>query len=237
MKIGIISDTHDQTEICVRAIVILEKETPVVIHCGDFRKLSILKMFQNRRFEFKYVKGNHDSIKTYLDPGATVPADRVLEFTIGKLKFGAYHNTYDEGQRHSKVYESISSGKYDYFLYGHLHFFNVRFPTRELRTVAINPGGMYIDGLYSFAILDLGKREVELLTYYQGSFHSTLKVSLDKGNITYDKKGRHVKEYLRNLEDYFYNKPSLNKQVWSEGDREAWLNRRWNNEFGKIKLK
>ena len=106
-----------------------------------------------------------------------------------------------------------------------------------LKTVAINPGGMYIDGLYSFALLDLEKREVELLTYYQGSFHSTLKVLLDRGEITFDKKGRPVKEFLRSLEDYFYNKPSLNKQVWSEGDREAWLNRRWNNEFRKIKLK
>lgn len=246
MKIGIISDTHDQTDKCEKAIEILEKETRIVIHCGDFEKPEILKMFQNRKFCFKYVKGNHDNSRIRNQTDGTGPLGEVLKFTIEKRNFGAYHNTYDPGQQHTVVYESISSGKYDYFLYGHLHFFNARFPDQELKTVGINPGGMMpveiketsdqMD-LSSFAILDLEKREVQVLTYYQWRFLPTLKVLLDWDRIQFDITFKHVQEYLSNLKRYLDSYQKNYRYKWSEGNGDAWLNRRWKNEFRKIGLK
>jgi len=246
MKIGIISDTHDQTQKCEQAIEILEKETSTVIHCGDFDTFNTWLMFQGKKFKFKYVTGNEENRRAYRNIDGTRPLNRIFQVpelseTIGKVEIGAYHNTYErfEGHSTSIVYEQISSGKYDYFLYGHIHYFNIKFPEENCQTVAINPGSMKpnsIQGtgdevdLSSFAILDLEKREVELWTYNKGCFYSTLIFLLNTCEYQLGDNRQYVVEYLQNLKRYFDSDHRNYKYVWSDGDHNLW----WNNYFRDI---
>jgi len=86
--------------------------------------------------------------------------------TIDGCKFGFCHSTYERGGAHGSdptlIARWCSSGEFDYVLYGHVHYFNLKFPSDPCRTVLLNPGGFYYQNPRTIVILDITSQKVEL---------------------------------------------------------------------------
>ncbi|MFB6203587.1 MAG: metallophosphoesterase [Candidatus Nanohaloarchaea archaeon] len=139
MKIGIVSDTHDNLEKTERIVDFLEDRVEKVIHCGDVVAPFTAELF-DADFDFYAVRGNNDGewklMETVEEFGTYLGQSGEIEFD--GVKFGVYHGTREE------IADAMTrSGKYDYVLRGHTHQKKVR---EHGETVELNPGGIAIEG-------------------------------------------------------------------------------------------
>jgi putative phosphoesterase len=152
MRIGLISDTHNDQARIRRALERLEQEgIGLVIHAGDVTGAKALRLFSG--FDVWIAKGNMDR-----DP-ALAHVSREL-FGPGRLR--DLHKVTLDGARIAVIHSGettvwrslVSSKEYDYVIHGHSH------KPRDERigsTRVINPGalGSTRFRLPTFAILDL----------------------------------------------------------------------------------
>ena len=101
MKIGIISDTHDDVENVQRAIEMFNVErVQYVIHAGDYIFPGIVKEFEKLNSKLIGVLGNNDGekvhlLKIFLDIGGDLKGE-LAEIELDGLRFGVYHGTSKE---------------------------------------------------------------------------------------------------------------------------------------------
>jgi uncharacterized protein len=121
MKIGIISDTHDDIENVQEAIQIFNKNNvEYVIHAGDYIFPGIIKEFTKLDAKLIGVLGNNDGerngiLKSFIDIKGELKGE-IGEIEIERIRFGIYHGTDRE------IKESITrSRKYDILICGHTH--------------------------------------------------------------------------------------------------------------------
>ena len=156
MKIGIISDTHDDIENVQEAIQIFNKsKVDYVIHAGDYIFPGVIKEFKKSNAKLIGVLGNNDGekngiLKSFMDISGELKGE-LGEVELDGLKFGIYHGTDRE------VKENITHSKrYDIFICGHTH---KREPQRSGMikdnedTFVLNPGSAHrksvsISGLF-----------------------------------------------------------------------------------------
>lgn len=139
MKIGIISDTHDQIENIKIMVDRLNKEAvELVIHCGDWVSPFSLRYYENLRCPIKGIFGNNDGDKfRHLERaklyGINVEyQDRFISTEIDGKKIAVFHGDYEE------IIEALlASQMYDAVFHGHNH-------KKEIKTVgktlSVNPG-------------------------------------------------------------------------------------------------
>jgi uncharacterized protein len=64
MKVGVISDTHDQIENILKAVELLNQEkVELVVHCGDWVAPFTLKFYHALKCPIKGIFGNNDGDK------------------------------------------------------------------------------------------------------------------------------------------------------------------------------
>ena len=135
MKIGLISDTHDNIGNILNAVKQFnDRNIDVVLNAGDF--VSPLSVESFNGIKLIGVLGNND----IAIPGLTSAFKKVhgelegeiFESVYDGMKFAVYHGT-SSAQRELP----IKSGKYDVFVYGQTHR-KVRY--NYGRTLVINPG-------------------------------------------------------------------------------------------------
>ena len=121
MRIGIISDTHDDIENVRRAIEIFNAEkVEYVIHAGDYVFPGVILEFKKLNGKLIGVLGNNDGekvhlLKNFLDVGAELKGE-IGEMELDGLRFGIYHGTDKQVKE-----QLISSHKYDVVISGHTH--------------------------------------------------------------------------------------------------------------------
>jgi putative phosphoesterase len=135
MRIGIVSDTHDNQDVAERAVEIFEEDVDAVVHCGDVVAPFTAALF-DREFDFYAVRGNND--------GEWALANAVEEFgtylgEMGELTFDGRAFAVYHGTSGAIVDALVDCGAYDYVLHGHTH---VRETEEREGTVRINPGGI-----------------------------------------------------------------------------------------------
>ncbi len=139
MKIGVISDTHDQVENILKAVDILNTEkVELVIHCGDWVAPFTLAFYKNLKAPIKGVFGNNDGDR-FLHPDrarkfgiAIEYEERVLSLTLDERKIFVYHGDYGEVTQ-----ALLLCGKYDAVFHGHTH---QRVNEYVGKTLSLNPG-------------------------------------------------------------------------------------------------
>lgn len=161
MRIGVISDTHDNLRTLERALDILEaEEISTLLHCGDLCAPAIVKALAG--FDTWIARGNmdrHPELKPVVEEviGVGRLADR-HRLTLGGQSVVMIH-----GHRESELRRMINAGEYAYVFHGHTH------RQRDHRigpTRVINPGAL--GGMRwqrrSFCILDLA---ADALTFFE----------------------------------------------------------------------
>ncbi|MCU0521562.1 MAG: metallophosphatase family protein [Anaerolineae bacterium] len=157
MRIGLVSDTHNDRLAAERALTHLRSEgITVLLHAGDVTDSGTLRLFEG--FDMWIARGNMDH-----DPGLG-PATQEL-FGCGRLR--AIHRLTLDGASialaHNgdavEVRSLIASGALDYVILGHSHR---RHDQRLGKTRVINPGALGNARWCrpSFAILDLSRDEL-----------------------------------------------------------------------------
>jgi uncharacterized protein len=162
MKIGLISDTHDNIQNIRKAISLFStKSVSFVIHAGDivspeaveaFHGVRLIAVLGNNDLEINELTNSFDKIGGQLK-------GEFCEMGHDDLIFAIYHGT------NSKKKESlIRSGRYNVIVCGHTHKVQYK---KFGRTLVINPGtanGWFFGYNATAAIFDTRSREPEFLT-------------------------------------------------------------------------
>jgi uncharacterized protein len=141
MKIGVLSDTHDQGELIRKAVQYFnEEQVAWVFHCGDWVSPFILYFFQGLQAPLRGVFGNNDGDKfrhlAFKNKwGINLEyEERFLEVEIDKRRIAVFHGDY------SGLVESlVTCGKYDVVFHGHTH---QRVNQHHGKTLSLNPGSL-----------------------------------------------------------------------------------------------
>ena len=159
MKIGIISDTHDNLPQIRKAVEVFNREkVELVLHAGDFVSPFTFLEFKNLNCPLKGIFGNNDGDKLYLQEKSK---------GVGELYPEPYNvniNSKNVIMLHKeKLIDALAeSQKYDVIIYGHTHRTDLR---KIKKTLIINPGecGGWLTGESTIALLDLETLEAKII--------------------------------------------------------------------------
>ncbi len=139
MRIGVLSDTHNNISNLLRALRLFEDEQiTTLVHCGDMTNITTAR--QMTGFDVIYVNGNMDNSAAavndtiwFMNPNSEVPG-AVFSGKLGGVKIGATH-----GHLSGKLDKLIRSGGHAFVFTGHTHR---RRDERIGKTRVINPGAL-----------------------------------------------------------------------------------------------
>ena len=166
MKIGVLSDTHDNLSNMIAALeVFREQKISTIVHCGDLTGLEMVSHFVG--FRVIYALGNMDT------------ASRAMVKRINKMSDDNFAGTIFEGKvdgvwiaaTHSHIkgvlHNLITKKKYAWIFHGHTH---EKCDDLIGSTRVINPGALGGMGREprSFCTVDLVTQEVEFLSPIRG---------------------------------------------------------------------
>ena len=158
MKIGVISDTHDQISQIEKAVAVFNQEkVGLVIHCGDWVAPFSVIPFQKLTCPLKGIFGNNDGDKfrhaiRMKSRGIDLfYEERFLVLNVEGRNIAVFHGDYQE-----IVDALVTCGTYDVVFHGHTHI-NVNQTIGK--TLSLNPGTLMkytlpgVEGA-SFAVYD-----------------------------------------------------------------------------------
>jgi len=156
MKIGIISDTHNDVEMVKKAIEEFKsRSVDLIIHAGDLTSPKILELFKG--LPARFVLGNCDLDAEAINARAKELGlgcvDTHCELTIGDKRVLVFH-----GNDIPFFREAVGSGKFDYIIKGHTHTFE-NYVSHKTRI--INPGSVYREDERTISVLDTDTDRVE----------------------------------------------------------------------------
>jgi uncharacterized protein len=138
MKIGILSDTHNELDNLLAALEVFKKnQIEYLIHCGDLTDPYLVQHFTG--FQVIYLLGNLDHETGKLEKFFKVDNS---DNTINMLYTGHFDGVSiaaAHGHLEGSIFELTSSGKYAYVFHGHTH----RKRDEKIgSTRVINPGAL-----------------------------------------------------------------------------------------------
>lgn len=160
MKVGILSDTHDQVRRTAGAVALLAAEgAEVLIHCGDLTTPDVVHACSN--LPCHYVLGNNDFEVDAIQRAIEATGGTFLGHS-GEVQLDGRRLAVTHGHL-SREFRRLVRARPDYILFGHTHdALNERDgPTRQ-----INPGALHRARLWTVALLDLDADRVEFLTVH-----------------------------------------------------------------------
>lgn len=156
MKIGILSDTHNDIANLSTALVMFHQEgINQIIHCGDLTDPQTAKYFEG--FQVTYVYGNIDSS---IEEISRIWKDQNNNNWVGELfcgEIGGEQIAITHGHIDGQINSLAISGKFKYVFHGHTHR---RRDEKVGKVRVINPGAVAksMDG-YSICVLDFSNGE------------------------------------------------------------------------------
>ncbi len=161
MKIGVLSDTHDNLDNLLTVLEILrQRDIETVIHCGDLTDFSLISHFSG--FRLIYLTGNMDAASGTIKKRV----EQMREDNFAGLVFQGKLDGIMVAATHShlegKVMELVQEKRFSWIFHGHTH--EKRDETVQ-GTRIVNPGalGGLVRGPRSFCIVDLTAGEVDFI--------------------------------------------------------------------------
>jgi len=161
MRLGLISDTHDDVPMIKEAIRCLNGlEVSLVLHAGDYISPFTAKPYSELKAKMIGVLGNNCAEREKLrEVYAAVGKEIVGNFAeveVGGKRIALLH-----GHEEALLRSLITHGCYDVVVHGHDHKVKVE---KGGSTLVINPGEVcgYVSGRSSFGILDTDGLEVDI---------------------------------------------------------------------------
>jgi putative phosphoesterase len=165
VRIGILSDTHDQVRRTGRAVAALKSAgAEALFHCGDITIAEVVHechgipayfVFGNCDFDRQALREAIDAIGgSCLERGGVVP--------LAGRKIAVTHGDCDEELRRLRAL------KPDLLLSGHTHRFS---DTSQGSIRQINPGALHRASAWTVALLDLASGRLDLLPIRDGHIH------------------------------------------------------------------
>lgn len=161
MRIGVLSDTHDNLDNLLTVLEILrQRGIQTVIHCGDLTDFSLISHFSG--FRLIYLTGNMDAASGTIKKRV----EQMREDNFAGLVFQGNLDGVMVAATHShlegKVMELVQEKRFCWIFHGHTH---KRRDETIQGTRIINPGalGGLVRGPRSFCIVDLTAGEVEFI--------------------------------------------------------------------------
>lgn len=156
MRIGILSDSHDQVERTAGAVALLAAEgADELIHCGDLTGPEVVLAIGEAGVPCHYVLGNNDFDLDGIERAVTATGGTMLGWA-GEIERAGKRIGVTHGHLSSEFRRLLTSSP-DYLLFGHSHeWLNERDgPIRQ-----INPGALHRAREWTVALLDLELDEV-----------------------------------------------------------------------------
>jgi uncharacterized protein len=161
MRIGVISDTHDNRRNVLRIVELLTAAgVERVVHTGDFTRPETLELLARIGVPFFGVFGNNDIARDELlrsaaRHGAEL-AEPPLEIRWAGRSIAVVHDP--------EARLGLKTSKPDVLIHGHHHRQVIE---RAGGTLIFNPGECagWLDGYNSIGVLDLASLEVEILKF------------------------------------------------------------------------
>lgn len=157
MKIGIISDTHNNIDLTRKAVSLFrDLGVDLVLHAGDLTSPRMLELFAGLTCRFVLGNGDIDieDLNAESERLGFGPIEYYAAFEAGGRRFMMFH-----GNNVPLFREAVASGKYDYIIKGHTHFFE-NYISNSARI--INPGSLYGADEFSVAVLHVDEDRVEI---------------------------------------------------------------------------
>lgn len=135
MKLGVVSDTHDNRDVIDESVAVFEGRVDAVIHCGDVVAPFSVTPFDGD-YEFYAVRGNNDGEWALQDAVRAFGTylGEMGELSLGGARLAVYHGT-----SQPIVDALVGCGEYDYVFHGHTH---QQVHEEVAGTTRINPGGI-----------------------------------------------------------------------------------------------
>ncbi len=157
MKIGILSDTHDNLEAVRKACDLFAVEgITTLLHCGDVCGPAVVEALGE--FTVYFARGNMDRMPALALAVDALQGGRIAllhTLTLDGRSIALLH-----GHDSDLLHRLVASGGYDYVIHGHTHR---RRNERQERTRVLNPGAL--GGVQweprSICTLDLATGEVK----------------------------------------------------------------------------
>jgi len=154
MRIGILSDTHNELHTTRAAVRVFESlDVDLVIHCGDIGSKDIFSLFS--AWPLHFVFGNMDDPKTLRE--AVCDNGHTCYERFGHLKVAGRSIAFLHGDDSALLQQTVRSGQWDVVCYGHTHV-AAKFSAGP--TLVVNPGAIQRTSCPSVAVLDLPSCEV-----------------------------------------------------------------------------
>lgn len=158
MRLGILSDTHDELDRTRRAIALLRGEgAEALIHCGDLASPEVVELLATVSSWFVF--GNHDAdVVPYLRSTASKCGVDCLGWR-GVVAMAGKRIAVTHGHMSSDVRHLLASQP-DYLLSGHTHIAADEVGAGVRR---INPGALSRADEFTVAVLDVASGELRFL--------------------------------------------------------------------------
>jgi putative phosphoesterase len=156
MRLGLLSDTHDNASRTKQALALLdERDAQVLVHAGDLNTEKLVSLLDG--WQVWLARGNVDH---------TSRIRSAIEEHDGRVEYGVRHEIDAAGTRvgvihgddEGRLQGMISAGVFDVVVHGHTHEFR---DERAGSTRVINPGAVHRAATPSVCLYDAAADELE----------------------------------------------------------------------------
>lgn len=164
MRIGIMSDTHDNLPAIDKAIrKFNEENVGLVLHAGDYVSPFVIPMFKPLKARLIGVFGNNDGDHEFLKAKFSENPNLEIRGAFAKIDIGDTKIALLHGNDQELVKSLIDYSSFDVIVYGHAHTVEIR---RRNKTLIINPGEVcgYLTNKSTVAFLDTEKHTANIVT-------------------------------------------------------------------------
>ena len=163
MRIGILSDTHDNLPMVERAVAKLNELSPdLVLHTGDFIAPFVIPRLAALNCPCIGVFGNNDGDRALLASKARESGNVEIHGCFTVRRADGRSIALLHGEEPDALNEIAGAGIFDVVVHGHTHRPSIR---ERGGTLMVNPGEVcgYLTGKGTVAILETGRLEVKIL--------------------------------------------------------------------------